>query len=81
MYLYAAMFALTLKNAASAAPVAPAAAPCAITRPIPYAITRPIPCAAVFAKPSRPRRAAAAAIAVNCLFEAQKSGNWALMPK
>ena len=65
MYLYAAMFALTLKNAASAAPVAPAAAPCAITRPI--------PCAAVFCKNLAVLgAAAAAAIAVNCLFEAQK---------
>ena len=73
MYLYAAMFALTLKNAASAAPVAPAAAPCAITRPVPYAITRPIPCAAVFCKNLAVLgAAAAAAIAVNCLFEAQK---------
>lgn len=65
MYLYAAMFALTLKNAASAAPVAPAAAPCAITRPA--------PCAAVFCKNLAVLgAAAAAAIAVNCLFEAQK---------
>lgn len=65
MYLYAAMFALTLKNAASAAPVAPAATPCAITRPI--------PCAAVFCKNLAVLgAAAAAAIAVNCLFEAQK---------
>lgn len=57
MYLYAAMFALTLKNAASAAPVAPAAAPCA----------------AVFCKNLAVLgAAAAAAIAVNCLFEAQK---------
>lgn len=81
MYLYAAMFALTLKNAASAAPVAPVAAPCAIsrpipcaiTRPIPCAITRPIPCAAVFCKNLAVLgAAAAAAIAVNCLFEAQK---------
>ena len=73
MYLYAAMFALTLKNAASAAPVAPAAAPCAITRPAPCAITRPAPCAAVFCKNLAVLgAAAAAAIAVNCLFEAQK---------
>lgn len=65
MYLYAAMFALTLKNAASAAPDAPAA--------VPYAITRPIPCAAVFCKNLAVLgAAAAAAIAVNCLFEAQK---------
>lgn len=63
MYLYAAMFALSLKNAA--APAAPVSAPCTITRPI--------PCAAVFCKNlAILGAAAAAAIAVNCLFEAQK---------
>ena len=66
MYLYAAMFALALKNAA---PVAASAASVSA----PSAITRPIPCAAVFCKNFAILGAtAAAAIAVNCLFEAQK---------
>ena len=61
MYLYAAMFALSLKNAAAAA------------QTIPCNITRPIPCAAVFCKNFAILGAtAAAAIAVNYLFEAQK---------
>lgn len=63
MYLYAAMFALSLKNAAASAASVSA----------PGAITRPIPCAAVFCKNlAILGAAAAAAIAVNCLFEAQK---------
>lgn len=86
MYLYAAMFALSLKNAApvatsaaalNAAPNAntptPAAAASAASVSAPGAITRPIPCAAVFCKNLAVlSAAAAAAIAVNCLFEAQK---------
>lgn len=61
MYLYAAMFTLALKNAAAAA------------QTIPCNLTRPIPCAAVFCKNLAILGAtAAAAIAVNCLFEAQK---------
>lgn len=86
MYLYAAMFALSLKNAApvatsaaalNAAPNAntptPAAAASAASVSAPGAITRPIPCAAVFCKNfAILGAAAAAAIAVNCLFEAQK---------
>lgn len=61
MYLYAAMFALSLKNATAAA------------QTIPCNLTRPIPCAAVFCKNlAILGAAAAAAIAVNCLFEAQK---------
>lgn len=84
MYLYAAMFALSLKNAAPAATSAAAlnAAPNANTpataapaAPVsaPGAITRPIPCAAVFCKNlAILGAAAAAAIAGNCLFEAQK---------
>lgn len=88
MYLYVAMFALSLKNAApvatsaaalNAAPNAnantptPAAAASAASVSAPGAITRPIPCAAVFCKNlAILGAAAAAAIAVNCLFEAQK---------
>lgn len=86
MYLYAAMFALSLKNAApvatsapalNAAPnantPAPAAAAPAASVSAPGATTRPIPCAAVFCKNlAILSAAAAAAIAGNCLFEAQK---------
>lgn len=86
MYLYAAMFALSLKNAApvatsaaalNAAPnantPAPAAAAPAASVSAPGATTRPIPCAAVFCKNlAILGAAAAAAIAGNCLFEAQK---------
>lgn len=89
MYLYTAMFALSLKNAAptvasaaataalNAAPNAntptPATAASAASVSAPSAITRPIPCAAVFCKNlAILGAAAAAAIAVNCLFEAQK---------